>query len=144
MTARILIVDDVPANTRLLEAKLAAEYYQVASAKEGFEALRMAHKWQPDLILLDLNLPKMDGREFLARVKKDPRLSTIPIIVLTTSQAEVDIVKSYELQANCYLTKPWELSEFGLLVKSLNEFWIQRATLPRHPYDIPLPAELVC
>ena len=69
--------------------------------------------------------------------KKDPRLSTIPIIVLTTSQAEIDIVKSYELQANCYLTKPWELSEFGSLVKSLNDFWIQRASLPKRFSDSP-------
>ena len=71
MTARILIVDDVPANTRLLEAKLSAEYYQVASAKDGFEALRMAHDWQPDLILLDVMMPGMDGFECCRRLKDD-------------------------------------------------------------------------
>ena len=72
MTARILIVDDVPANTRLLEAKLSAEYYQVASAKDGFEALRMAHDWQPDLILLDVMMPGMDGFECCRQLKDDP------------------------------------------------------------------------
>ena len=73
MTARILIVDDVPANTRLLEAKLSAEYYQVASAKDGFEALRMADDWQPDLILLDVMMPGMDGFECCRQLKQDPQ-----------------------------------------------------------------------
>src|SRR5215469_5043443 len=81
MTARILIVDDVPANTRLLEAKLAAEYYQVASAKDGFEALRMADEWQPDLILLDVMMPGMDGFEGCRKLKLDATTLHIPIVM---------------------------------------------------------------
>jgi chemotaxis family two-component system response regulator Rcp1 len=84
----------------------------------------------PDLILLDLNMPKMDGREVLARVKAHPRLKSIPVVVLTTSEAEADIVSSYELMASCYLTKPGELADFENLVKSLNDFWLTSAKLP--------------
>ncbi len=83
MTARILIVDDVPANTRLLEAKLSAEYYQVASAKDGFEALRMARDWQPDLILLDVMMPGMDGFECCRRLKQDATTLHIPVVMIT-------------------------------------------------------------
>src|ERR1700736_2666559 len=83
MTARILIVDDVPANTRLLEAKLSAEYYQVASAKDGFEALRMALDWQPYLILLDIMMPGMDGFECCRRLKEDPTTLHIPVVMVT-------------------------------------------------------------
>jgi CheY-like chemotaxis protein len=78
------------------------------------------------LILLDLNLPKMDGREVLARIKGDPSLKTIPIVILTTSDAESDVRKSYELQANCYLTKPVRLEEFETLVRSVNDFWLTK------------------
>jgi len=86
---------------------------------------------RPDFILLDLNLPKMDGREVLACIKKDESLKTIPTIILTTSNSEADIVKSYQLQANCYLTKPVQLSEFDDVVKSINDFWITRVKLPQ-------------
>ena len=85
---------------------------------------------RPDLILLDLNLPKMDGREVLAQIKADSSLKTIPTVVLTTSEAEVDIAKSYQLQANCYLCKPAQLEAFEALVKSINEFWLIKARLP--------------
>jgi chemotaxis family two-component system response regulator Rcp1 len=87
---------------------------------------------RPDLILLDLNLPKMDGREVLAHIKQDENLKTIPRIILTTSDHEVDIVKSYKLQANCYLNKPVQLDHFDNLVKSINDFWLRDAKLPRH------------
>jgi CheY-like chemotaxis protein len=86
---------------------------------------------RPDLILLDLNLPKMDGREVLAKIKGDDNLKTIPTVILTTSDAEVDIVKSYQLQANCYLSKPVQLDEFETLVKSINDFWLTKVKLPQ-------------
>jgi len=86
---------------------------------------------RPDFILLDLNLPKMDGREVLNVIKKDPSLKTIPTIILTTSVAEEDIVKSYQLQANCYLSKPVQLDEFEAVVRSINDFWLTRAKLPQ-------------
>jgi len=85
---------------------------------------------RPDLILLDLNLPRMDGREVLARIKKDDVLKTIPTVILTTSADEWDVEKSYQLRANCYLSKPVELSAFEKLVKSINEFWLTDAMLP--------------
>jgi two-component system response regulator len=86
---------------------------------------------RPDLILLDLNLTKMDGREVLAHIKDDEDLMTIPTVILTTSELEVDILKSYKLQANAYLTKPVQLPEFEGLVKSINDFWLLRARLPQ-------------
>ena len=86
---------------------------------------------RPDLILLDLNLPRMDGREVLAHIKDDPSLKTIPTVILTTSEAEADIVKSYQLQANCYLSKPVQLIAFENLVRSINDFWLTKAKLPQ-------------
>lgn len=86
---------------------------------------------RPDFILLDLNLPMMDGREVLAAIKADESLKTIPTVILTTSEAEVDILKSYELQANCYLSKPVQLDAFETLVKSINTFWLTMAKLPQ-------------
>jgi two-component system, chemotaxis family, response regulator Rcp1 len=90
-----------------------------------------AHSPRPNLILLDLNLPKMDGREVLCQIKEDADLKTIPTVILTTSESEADIVKSYELQANCYLTKPVQLEAFESLVKSINDFWLTKAKLPQ-------------
>ena len=83
--------------------------------------------------MLDLNLPKMDGREVLAHIKADDSLKTIPTVILTTSEAEADIVGSYQLQANCYLSKPVQLDAFENLVKSINDFWLTMATLPPQP-----------
>jgi chemotaxis family two-component system response regulator Rcp1 len=88
---------------------------------------------RPVIILLDLNLPKMDGREVLAEVKADIDLKTIPIVILTTSDAESDITRCYERQANCYLTKPVRLEDFENLVKSVNDFWLTRVKLPDMP-----------
>ena len=85
---------------------------------------------RPDLILLDLNLPRMDGREVLAQIKEDESLRTIPTVILTTSDAEADIAKSYQLQANCYLSKPVQLDAFESLVKSINDFWLMKVKLP--------------
>jgi CheY-like chemotaxis protein len=107
-------------------------------ASDGVEAMAFlrqegnyAHAPRPDFILLDLNLPKMDGREVLAHIKSDESLKTIPTIILTTSNAEADIVRSYQLQANCYLTKPVQLDDFEALVKSINEFWLTKVKLPQ-------------
>ena len=85
---------------------------------------------RPDLILLDLNLPRKDGREVLAEVKSDEGLKTIPVVILTTSQAEEDILRSYQLQANCYVTKPVKLSEFIKVVQSIDNFWLSIVELP--------------
>ena len=90
------------------------------------------HAPRPDMILLDLNLPKMDGREVLAHIKGDESLKTIPTVILTTSVAEADVLKSYQLKANCYLSKPVQLSAFESLVKSINDFWLTKAQLPPH------------
>jgi two-component system, chemotaxis family, response regulator Rcp1 len=86
---------------------------------------------RPDLILLDLNMPGMDGREVLAQIKMDDRLRTIPIVILTTSESEDDIAKSYQLHANCYLCKPVQLVAFENLVQSVNDFWLTKARLPQ-------------
>jgi CheY-like chemotaxis protein len=107
-------------------------------ACDGVEAMAFlrhqgahAHAPRPDLILLDLNLPKMDGREVLAHIKDDESLKIIPTVILTTSEAEADIAKSYQLQANCYLGKPVQLDEFEALVKNINEFWLTKVKLPQ-------------
>jgi two-component system, chemotaxis family, response regulator Rcp1 len=137
----VLLVEDSPGDVRLTQEAFrevnAAIRLHVAT--DGVEAMTFlkqqgmhAQAPRPDLILLDLNLPKMDGREVLAEIKKeDGPLKTIPTVILTTSQAEVDIVKSYELQANCYLAKPVGLGEFENLVKSINDFWLTMAKLPQ-------------
>ncbi len=85
---------------------------------------------RPDLVLLDLNLPKMDGREVLAHIKEDDSLKLIPTVILTTSESETDVVKCYQLNANCYLTKPVQLEAFEALVASINNFWLTQASLP--------------
>jgi two-component system cell cycle response regulator len=119
MTARILIVDDVPANTRLLEAKLAAEYYQVASARDGFEAIRMAHDWQPDLILLDVMMPGMDGFECCRRLKEDPITLHIPIVMVTALGEPAERLRGLESGADDFLTKPVEYETMMARVRSL-------------------------
>jgi CheY-like chemotaxis protein len=87
---------------------------------------------QPELILLDLNLPKKDGREVLAEIKADPNLRRIPVVVLTTSSSEEDILKIYDLHANCYITKPVDLEQFMGVVKSIEDFWVSVVKLPSH------------
>jgi CheY-like chemotaxis protein len=140
MSIEVLLVEDSPGDVRLTqeafrEANGAIHLHVVSDGVEAMAFLRReggySHAPRPDFILLDLNLPKMDGREVLAHIKSDDGLKTIPTIILTTSNAEVDIVKSYQLQANCYLTKPVQLDAFEDLVKSVNEFWITKVKLPQ-------------
>ena len=136
---RILLVEDNLGDVRLTiealkEAKLLTSLVIVS---DGVEALAYLNRQggyrsapRPDLILLDLNLPKKDGREVLAEIKSDPALKRIPVVVLTTSAAEADIVKCYDLQTNCYITKPVDLEQFLIVIKSLEEFWLTIVKLP--------------
>jgi CheY-like chemotaxis protein len=136
----VLLVEDSPGDVRLTQEAFreANEFVHLHVATDGVEAMAFlkregvhAQAPRPDLILLDLNLPKMDGREVLAHIKDDASLKTIPTVILTTSDAEVDIVKSYELHANCYLSKPVQLDAFETLVKSINTYWLTEAKLPQ-------------
>ena len=135
----VLLVEDSPGDVRLTretfrEANGSVLLHVASDGVEAMAFLRRENEYRdsprPDFILLDLNLPRMDGREVLAHVKRDNDLMTIPIVILTTSDAEADIVKSYELHANCYLSKPVQLAAFELLVKSINDFWLTTAKLP--------------
>jgi two-component system cell cycle response regulator len=119
MTARILIVDDVPANTRLLEAKLAAEYYQVTSARDGFEALAAARSWQPDLILLDVMMPGMDGYECCRRLKEDPATLHIPVVMVTALGEPAERLHGLDAGADDFLTKPVDYDTLMARVRSL-------------------------
>jgi chemotaxis family two-component system response regulator Rcp1 len=140
MGINILLVEDSPGDVRLTkeafrDANLEVNVHAVTDGVEALAFLKReglnAKAPRPDLILLDLNLPRMDGREVLAFIKADESLKTIPTVVLTTSEAEADIVKSYELQANCYLSKPVELEAFESVVKSISDFWLTRVKLPQ-------------
>jgi chemotaxis family two-component system response regulator Rcp1 len=137
----VLLVEDSPGDVRLTQEAFrdANTPINLHVASDGVEAMAFlrqeganARAPRPDFILLDLNLPRMDGREVLCLIKDDPKLRTIPTVILTTSEAEADIVKSYQLQANCYLSKPVQLDEFEGLVKSISEFWLTMVKLPPH------------
>ena len=140
MTLDVLLVEDSPGDVRLTQeafrdANRSIHLHVVCDGVEAMAFLRQegahAHVPRPDLILLDLNLPKLDGREVLALIKQDDSLKMIPTVILTTSEAEADIVKSYQLQANCYLTKPVQLDAFENLVTSINDFWLTKVKLPQ-------------
>ena len=135
----ILLVEDNPGDVRLTKEALkeGKVYNNLHWAKDGVEALEFLKRQgkhakapRPDIILLDLNLPKKDGREVLELVKKDVELKQIPVVVLTTSEAEEDVLKSYELHANCYVTKPVDLEKFIHVVQSIDRFWLTIVTLP--------------
>lgn len=137
---KILLVEDNPADVRLtIEALKEGKISNCLNvAKDGVEAIDIlqqrgafADTPRPDLILLDLNLPKKDGREVLAEIKADDHLRRIPVVVLTTSQAEEDILKSYNLYANCYISKPVDLEKFITVVRAIEDFWLTVVSLPR-------------
>jgi CheY-like chemotaxis protein len=135
----ILLVEDNPGDARLAiellkEAKV---YNRLSVASDGVEAmeyLRRQGKFKearrPDLILLDLNLPRKDGKQVLKEIREDPALKRIPVVVLTTSEAEEDILKAYDLSANCYVTKPVDLDQFVKVVHSIENFWLSIVKLP--------------
>jgi CheY-like chemotaxis protein len=136
---RVLLVEDSPGDVRLTREAFreADASIQLHVAPDGVEAMAFLRRQgdydgapRPDLILLDLNLPRMDGREVLATIKADEELRTIPTVILTTSVAADDILRSYELQANVYLSKPVQLDAFENIVKSINDFWLTKARLP--------------
>lgn len=137
--AEILLVEDNPGDVRLTvealkENKLHIGLHVVEDGAEAMAFLNQEGDYadvpRPDLILLDLNLPKKDGRELLAEIKADERLRRIPVVVLTTSQAEEDVLKTYELHANCYITKPVDLGQFIRVVQSIEHFWLTVVRLP--------------
>ena len=135
----ILLVEDNPSDVRLIqeafkEVKLRNRLNVVWDGEEGLAFLKREGVFQdaprPDLILLDLNLPKMDGRELLEQIKSCPELHRIPVVILTSSKAEEDIIRSYDLHANCYITKPVDLDQFIRIVQSIEQFWLTIVTLP--------------
>jgi len=136
----ILLVEDNPGDVRLTQEVLReGRIHNVLNvASDGVEALDFLHRrgayadaHPQDLILLDLNLPKMNGREVLADIKQHPELRKIPVVVLTTSSAEADVLSAYDLHANCYITKPVDLDQFVSVVRSIEDFWLAIVRLPR-------------
>lgn len=140
-SVEVLLIEDSPGDVRLTREAFrdASISIRLHVANDGVEAMAFlrregvnnAHVPRPDLILLDLNLPRMDGREVLAQIKEDPLLKAIPTVILTTSDAEADILGSYELRANAFLSKPVDLEAFDELVKSIGDFWLNQVRLPR-------------
>ena len=138
----ILLVEDNPADVRLTQEAFrdAKIHNKLAVAKDGVEALAFLRRQgeyadavRPDLVLLDLNLPRKDGREVLAVIKSDPDLVRIPVVVLTTSRAEMDVVKTYNLHCNCYVVKPVDFDQFMHVIRSIESFWLTAVTLPPPP-----------
>jgi two-component system, chemotaxis family, response regulator Rcp1 len=136
---QILLVEDSPGDVRLTQevlrdAKIANELHVVGDGESAMAFLRQTGEFagrpSPDLVLLDLNLPRKDGREVLAEMSEDDALHTVPVIVLTTSAAEQDILRSYQLSANAYITKPIDLNEFINVVRSIETFWLSIVRLP--------------
>ena len=135
----ILLVEDNPGDYRLTKEALkeGKVYNNLHWTQDGVDALDFLNRRgkhenapRPDIILLDLNLPKKDGREVLSEIKNDDSLRKIPVVILTTSKAEEDVLKSYDLHANCYVTKPVDLDKFIIVVQSIDRFWLTVVTLP--------------
>ncbi len=136
----VLLVEDSPADVLMTREALEQNQMptQLHVVEDGVEALRFLRREgpysqapRPDLILLDLNLPRMDGREVLAEIKADDRLRLIPLVVLTTSKADEDVLRAYDRHANCYVAKPLDFAHFAEAVRSIKSFWLRVATLPR-------------
>jgi len=137
----ILLVEDNPGDAELARVALRKSkiHNTLNVVEDGESAMDYLHRQgahtnavRPDLILLDLNLPRKDGREVLDEIKSDPQLRRIPVVILTTSRAEEDVLKSYNLHANCYITKPIDLSQFMKVVKSIEDFWLSIVVLPHN------------
>jgi two-component system, chemotaxis family, response regulator Rcp1 len=135
----ILVVEDNPGDARLIKEVLNEQkiYNSLFIVNDGVEAMnfllnkgKYKDSPKPDLIILDLNLPRKDGREVLADIKADDNLKRIPVVIMTISQAEADILKSYNLHANCYITKPIDLNQFIKVIKSIEDFWFSIVKLP--------------
>ena len=138
----ILMVEDDPADVRLTREALKNKKVLTTmdTVEDGLEAMAYLKKEgayagvpRPDLILLDLNMPRMDGREVLAELQKDPKLRRIPVIVLTTSEGEEDILSAYDMNANCYITKPVDWKQFIRVVELIEDFWLTVVRLPKEP-----------
>ena len=143
-TVEILLVEDNPGDVRLTQEVLRDGRVRnnMSVVMDGVDAISFLQQTgeyagapRPDIILLDLNLPKKDGREVLAEIKADPDLKNIPVVVLTTSSAEQDIFRSYDLHANCYITKPVDLDQFIRVIRSIEDFWLTIVKLPRGEED---------
>ena len=140
----ILLVEDNEGEARLVQeamrdAKMRNHMHMVEDGVEAMEFLRRQGRFgdapRPDLVLLDLNLPRKDGRQVLAEMKTDPMLKRIPVVVLTTSNAEQDVLSAYDLHANCYVTKPVDFDKFMYVVRQIDEFWVKVVTLPEPIHD---------
>jgi CheY-like chemotaxis protein len=139
MAIEILLIEDNPGDVRLTQEALrdGKVINKLSVVSDGVEALdylrkkgRYADAKRPDMILLDLNLPRKDGREVLAEIKEDPDLKRVPVVVITSSRAEEDVLRSYNLHANCYISKPVDLEQFITVVKSIEDFWMGIVKLP--------------
>jgi CheY-like chemotaxis protein len=136
----ILLVEDNPGDVRLTQEALKEGKVRnrLSVVEDGAKAIEFLYRRgayaqapRPDLILLDLNLPKKDGRQVLAEIKGDASLRSIPVVVLTTSQADEDVIRAYDLQVNCYITKPIELMQFLKVVKAIEDFWLTIVKMPK-------------
>ncbi len=134
----ILLVEDSPSDVRLIREALKETplTVEITVAQDGVKAMELLYRrdgecqFRPDLVLLDLNLPKKSGREVLREIKSSPRLKQIPVLVMTSSRADDDVLQAYNLNANCYITKPMDLNEYLAVVRAIENFWFMTATLP--------------
>lgn len=139
MPAKILLVEDNPGDAELAKEALESSKFlnELYIVDDGVKAMDFLYKKKgyekaprPDIILLDLNLPRKDGRQVLAEIKSDETLKTIPVVILTTSKSDEDVLKTYKLHANCYITKPIDLTQFFEVVKHIKDFWMSIVVLP--------------